>query len=80
MATNDTVSDAECLEMCGEHVAYEVQMLNYCALHIDGSRSQKQNLYIEGFALHLRNLIEFLYKPILDPRHDDLRAQHFFRP
>jgi len=78
MTINYPLSDAECLEMCREHVAYEVQMLNYCVLRIDGSKSQQQNLYAEGFALHLRNLLEFLYKPIpKEPKFDDLRALHF---
>lgn len=68
-------TDLECLEMCREHLAYEIQMLNHCALQIDGTESLMQNLYIEGFALHLRNVIGFLYS---DPQQDDLCANHLF--
>ncbi len=71
------VTDTECLEMSREHIAYEVLMLNYCALKIDGSESLEQNLYVEGFALHLRNLIAFLYST---PKQDDVCAACFFSP
>lgn len=73
MATRDTIG-------LSEHVAYEIDRL--LAFHgklvgrEDVADGYIQDALIEGFALHLRNVVEFLYDPRKKP--DDGRAEDYF--
>jgi len=53
------------LQKASEHVKYEIEMLLAAASFLSTSGSTvgqvAKNVYIENFALHLRNLIEFYY-------------------
>jgi hypothetical protein len=53
------------LQRASEHVKYEIEMLMAAASFLSTSSSTlgqfAKNVYIEDFALHLRNLIEFYY-------------------
>lgn len=62
-----------------EHVAYEIDRL--FATHGILVRGEIQlgalhDAVLESFALHLRNLIEFLFDKVKQP--DNARAEHFF--
>jgi hypothetical protein len=69
--------DAELLHYSREHLLHELTMLWETAhalpLHKEGSTEYVA--LIESFAIHLRNLLEFLFQPI---RRDYVRALHFF--
>jgi hypothetical protein len=73
------MTDQELLKYAGDHVAYEIGMCAHAALLLRAMGSERTiitNVVIEAYALHLRNLIEFVYwKPI----RDDVNAVHYVR-
>lgn len=82
-------SDAYLVAYSAEHVAYEFDMFLWLA-EVCGSSSSTlgalspadttrlSNVLIESFAVHLRNIIDFLY---LDrPKPSDVVATDFFEP
>jgi hypothetical protein len=81
-------SDQYLFDYSNEHVAYEVdhffwlaQILGAGSLVLgapspeDGARLN--NILIEGFVIHLRNVIDFLY---VKPQPTDVVAEDFFSP
>jgi hypothetical protein len=55
-------SDAEALEYADEHLIYEVGTLRVCRdVLANGPPQVLKNSMIESYAIHLRNLIDFLY-------------------
>ncbi len=75
--------DQELLDYSREHVAYEVWMLRGTEALLAAIQSGalvaspvSKNVLIESWAVHLRNLVEFLYPAT--PRPDDVVAPDFF--
>jgi hypothetical protein len=79
------LNDAELIEYSGYHLLYEVQMLfGTAALLSRASYPSDPEVahvlhcaLLEGFGIHLRNLIEFFY-PGKKPHPADVRADDFF--
>ncbi len=66
------------LEYSGEHLFYEVQMLLGVEAFLGRfERGAVHNAMVEAFAIHLRNLIDFLY-PKKSPWDTDVIAADFF--
>jgi hypothetical protein len=64
----------------GEHVRYEIEMCARAAhllLAFIPERNSLTNALLESYALHLRNLIEFVYLKPKPP--DDVNAVHYVR-
>jgi hypothetical protein len=61
-----------------EHVAYEIGMFyaTHGLLMGDAIVGRLHNAVLESFAIHVRNLVEFLFDP---PEKDDIRAEHYFK-
>jgi hypothetical protein len=61
-----TWTDNELLQYSKDHLVYEIQMFFHCAVLLKDSCSQLvispfvRNLLLEGFAIHLRGLMDFL--------------------
>jgi hypothetical protein len=72
-------------EYSDEHLTYEVEMLWLAATHPPPDPNTPQdaktqfisNAQAEAFALHLRNLIVFLYPDRFPLKDDDVSAHHF---
>lgn len=78
MKTQDLTTD-QLLEYFNEHVRYEVQMLLHVTSGILVNMQISQMLMhapIESYAIHLRNIITFLYPSSY--RDSDVRAADFF--
>lgn len=76
------LTDEELLAYSGEHLFYEIAMLvdvSRLDLRIipDELKVVVNNLMVESFAIHLRSLIDFLYKPS-HTRNTDVYAENFF--
>jgi hypothetical protein len=77
--------DAFLLRYSDEHLTYELEMLFGCAdiilskamitAHTPGDEKIVANLFIEGFGLHLRNVVDFLYPNRLEDT--DVAAEDF---
>ncbi|MEK7107539.1 MAG: hypothetical protein AAB899_05135 [Patescibacteria group bacterium] len=67
------------LDYSKEHIFYEVQMLLKVKdlILLDKPSGLAKLIAIESFAIHLRNLITFLY-PTKNPRNTDVYAKDFF--
>jgi hypothetical protein len=84
MAKSRTLlSDSELSAYSKEHVLHEISMMVNCAQHLKsafrGSPATVQvlrNTVIESFAIHVRNLVDFLYPTRI--RGDDVVADDFF--
>jgi hypothetical protein len=79
MQTKD-LTDTQLYEYFAEHVRYEIQLLLNAAWAISNKLKVPQGLEympVEAYAIHMRNLITFLYPPA-SPRKDDVCAKHFF--
>jgi hypothetical protein len=72
------LTDQEALDYSEEHLGYEIERLRSTASELaQGGLSQPQeNGLVESWAIHLRILIEFLYRKV--PRQDDVTAGDFF--
>lgn len=73
------LGNQELLEYFSEHIRYEVQMLLNAAWAISKKLQIQQGLefmIVEAYAVHLRNLIAFLYPE--STRDDDVCAKDFF--
>ena len=78
------LSDPDLFKYSEEHLQYEISMLISCARLFDVSFSIEnsfsatiRNAIVEAFAIHVRNLLDFLYP---DPKHvfpTDVIAQDF---
>lgn len=78
MKTKD-LTDAQLLEYFREHVRYEIQMLlnaTYGIMMQFVVPNGFQHMPVESFAIHLRNLITFLYP--FTSRPGDVCAEDFF--
>ena len=81
-------SDAYLLAYSAEHVAYEFDMFLWLAKVMAAGASlaaptpaettRLNNVLIEGFVVHLRNVIDFLY--LDNPKPTDVVAADFFAP
>ena len=62
-----------------EHISYEIEMFEMCAdkLRRGGLNQFEQNAFLEGFVLHARCLVDFLFPPN-NIKEDDVIADHFF--
>lgn len=63
------------------HLHYEIDMLGRIARGVPPLREQPiyavdRNVLVESYAIHLRNLVHFLYS---DPKGDDVCAVHYVR-
>ena len=78
-------SDAELAAYSERHLLYEIQMLVGCArlmgLGIAAPNRESawtvRNLPTEGFAIHVRNIVDFLYPRRPDPNPTDVLATLF---
>jgi hypothetical protein len=77
MATkNPFNSDKELLDYSGEHLLYEIEMFRWLASELPGKKESNEcSAFVESFALHLRNLIDFFYT---EPFDDDVVAEYFY--
>ncbi len=74
-----SLSDEELSVYSGEHLLYEIEMM-FDVLQVDISNLPPQfrmNMTVELFALHLRNLITFLY-PTQNQHDTDVYARDYF--
>jgi len=74
------VRDDELYLYGGAHVRYEIEMCASAAhllLAFTPERNSLTNALLESYALHLRNLIEFIYWTPKPP--DDVNAVHYVR-
>jgi hypothetical protein len=79
MATRIPLSDRELLDYSREHVIYELWMFRSVAQALTSPVQISQalrNALIESSAIHLRNLIDFLYPGQIQA--DDVVAAEFF--
>ncbi len=84
-----SLSDEELLAYSGEHVFYEVKMFFWLAIML-ARRTMTvttptpedalwlRNTLIEGFVLHLRNLLEFIFLDV--PKDEHVIAAQFCQP
>ena len=64
-----SLSDAELTAYSGEHILYELKLLQWTAAELGAPKSDvMRSVLIESFAIHLRNLIDFFFTL---PTHDD---------
>ena len=79
-----SLSDSELLKYANEHLQYEIDLLTWSAgilaslaSHIDKGQLPRaiRNSILESFALHARNLIDFLYTPAKYPT--DVALENF---
>jgi len=64
-----------------EHVCYEIWMFDQIGralAHGLVGIGPAQNAFINSFAIHARNLIDFLYKSISKAKSDMIIAEHYF--
>jgi hypothetical protein len=55
-----SLTDQQLLDYSGEHLYYELQMLLLVAHSLPGKADNfERSAFIESFAIHLRNLIDF---------------------
>jgi hypothetical protein len=75
------------LYVAAQHVAYEIRMIIYAAQKLDGYHSSpatrprgcEQNIALESFLLHYRNLRAFLCPSLQNLNDDDVIASDFMR-
>lgn len=69
----------EKLKKIADHISYEIEMFELSAdkLRKGGLNQLEVNAFLEVFAIHARNIIDFLYPP-KNPRSDDVIADQFF--
>jgi len=76
MARKNPFTDQELLDYSEEHLLYELHMFRWVGERMEGKTGFDLSAYLESFAIHLRNLIDFFY---LEPtRDDDVAALDFF--
>jgi hypothetical protein len=77
MATrNPFVSDKELLDYSDGHLLYEIEMFHWLASILPGKKESNEcSAFVESYALHLRNLIDFFYT---EPTDDDVVAKYFY--
>lgn len=74
------IRDAEELSHALKHIVYELNMLKLVANALSSCISGKSvitNALVESFAIHTRNLIEFLWPD--KPKNDHIIANDFFK-
>jgi hypothetical protein len=76
MSSRLALSDQQLLDYSREHVVYELQMLAIVGAEIPNKKGYDLSAYLESFAIHLRNLIDFFFAD--SPRPDDVVAADFF--
>jgi len=73
------MTDRELLDYGEHHISYEIDMCVVSVRLLSAFWPEKNsltNVLVEGYALHLRNLIEFIY---WTPTRDDVNAVHYVR-
>ena len=66
------------LNHVAKHLVYEVSMLECAGSSLPRLSPEHRNAYVECFAIHTRNLIEFYFsKPLTLYKEDDLAALQF---
>jgi hypothetical protein len=77
MATkNPFVSDKELFDYSDKHLLHEIEMFRWLASELPGKEASNEcSAFVESFALHLRNLIDFFYA---EPFDDDVVAEYFY--
>jgi hypothetical protein len=66
------------LNHVARHLAYEISMLEHAGSLLPRLSPNHKNAYVECFAIHTRNLIEFYFsKPLERYQKDDLAALQF---
>lgn len=73
-------TDQQLLDYSGEHLLYELQMFHWVADNLPSTKGFELSAMLESFAVHLRNLIDFLYDKPQDAHRDDLIAADFLDP
>jgi hypothetical protein len=71
------LSKKQLVDFSGEHLYYEIWMLyGVTQLLLNGVKNQYLfNTCLESFVVHASNILDFFYKPLLQP--DDAKAIHF---
>jgi hypothetical protein len=78
MPTRMAYTDEQLLDYSEEHLLYEFHMFRWVAENLPGDKGFKLSAFLESFAIHLRNLTDFLYTGPENARNDDLVATDFF--
>jgi hypothetical protein len=74
-------TDQQLLDFSEEHLLYELNILRWLVETIPATKKGfGLSALLESFAIHLRNLIEFLYTSPNDARADDVVAADFYDP
>jgi hypothetical protein len=80
MVTRIVYTDQQLLDYSEEHLLYELQLFRWVAENLPRDNGFLLSALLESFAIHLRNLIDFLYTQPGNARNDDLVAADFFDP
>ena len=81
MPSPSSMTGLELIAFSALHLHYEIDMLGRIAREVAPLREQPiyavdRNVLVESYAIHLRNLVHFLYA---DPKGDDVCAVHYVR-
>lgn len=71
-------SDEQLFDYSGEHLLYELEIFEYIVTNFPTEASFQLSVFLESFAIHLRNLIDFFYVSPGEAREDDIVAGDFF--
>jgi len=78
MVSRITLTDRQLLDYSGEHLLYELQIFQWIVNNFPTEASFQRSVFVESFAVHLRNLIDFFYTSPLKAQGDDIVAGDFF--
>ena len=78
MPTRIAYTDQQLLDYSEEHLLYELHIFRWVAENLPADKGFVLSALLESFAIHLRNLIDFLYTQPGKARNDDLVAADFF--
>lgn len=76
--TSPAMTDRQLMDFSGEHLMHELSMLWEMAQILPHRKAGAEtSAFVESFCIHLRNLIDFFYRPA---KMDDVTAQDFLNP
>ncbi len=78
MVSRIKLTDQQLLDYSGEHLLYEFQIFRWIVNNFPQEASFQRSVFVESFAVHLRNLIDFFYTSPSKAQGDDIVAGDFF--
>jgi hypothetical protein len=72
------LTDSDLLAFSQAHLLYELQIFRWIVENFPRETSFRRSVFVESFAIHLRNLIDFFYNSPALAREDDIVAADFF--